>query len=278
MSQFYTPFFNDFENELNDLLREHNGIINLAKRAISFIEEKIELLNNWLRNHKFKCTEEEIYFFKCLKPKLISKLFYYKAILNIESEAPFGKKQTRKHYEKALNKIYQYPKKNKEFYSYYRSGSIHWDEIYFIRSKHKPKLEDDCFALHYDTSLCTEKYYEVGKIIANDMLTEYYENKIEEIDNNCKLYHPSVKPMLNWTGNKIDLIELIYALHQQKVFNGGNADIKEIAASVGKMFNVDIEENIYRSYLDIKNRKSGRTKFLNSLSDSLTSKMLSEES
>lgn len=169
MSQFYTPFFNDFEKELNDLLREHNSIINLAKRVISFIDEKIELLNNWLRNHKFQCTEEEIYFFKCLKPKLISKRINYKAIFNIESEAPLGKKQTKKHYEKALNNTYQYSKKNKEFYRYYRSGSTQRDEDYFVRSNRKPKLDDDCFALHYDTSLCTEKYYEVCKIIANDM-------------------------------------------------------------------------------------------------------------
>jgi len=277
MSHFYTLFFNDFQKELNDVLGEKDSIINQTKKVINFIEEKIEVSNNWLRTYEFQCTEEEIYFFKCLKPKLISKLIYYKAILNIESEAPFGKTQTRKHYEKALNKIYQYSKKNRDFYSYYRSGSTHRDEEYFVRSKHKPKLEDDCFALLYDTSLCTEKYYEVGKIIANDMLSEYYEIKNEEIDTNCKLHHAAVKPTLNWTGSKIDLVELVYALHQQKVFNGGNTDLKEIAAYMGKMFNIELEENIYRSYLDIKNRKTGHTKFLISLSESLNSKILSED-
>lgn len=276
MSQFYTPFFNDFERELNNLLREHNNIISLAKSAISFIEEKIVQLNNWLRNHKFQCMEEEIYFFKCLKPKLISKLIYYKAIFTIESEAPVGKKQTRKHYEKALNKTYHYSKKNKEFYSYYRSGSTHKDESYFIRSTHKPELEDECFALHYDTNLCTEKYYDVSKIIANDMLIEYCENKIEAIERKCTLHHPSLNSNLNWTGSKFDLIELIYALHHQKVINDGNVDLKEVAQQICKTLNVEYDDQIYRYYHDIKRRKTNKTRFLQSLSDNLNQKLSQE--
>lgn len=163
MSQFYTPFFNDFETELNSLILSSNTIINKAKSVISFVERKLEHLNNWLRNHIFQSSEEEIYFFKCLKPKLISKLIYYKTILTIESEAPLSKKQTKKHYQKAVNKIYQYTKKNKEFYSYYRSGATDCDHHYFIRSTNKPRLNDECFALHYDTSLCTEKYMKLVK-------------------------------------------------------------------------------------------------------------------
>ena len=173
MSQFYTPFFIDFENELTSLKESCNNIIHLAKRIIYFVEAKLENLNDWLRNYKFQNAEDEIIFFKDLKPKFISKLIYYKAVLDIESEAPVSKKQTKKHYEKALCKINQYSKKNKEFYSYYRSGSTYKDKDYFIRTEHKPKLDNDCFALHYDTRLCTEKYFEVGKIIANDLLIEY---------------------------------------------------------------------------------------------------------
>lgn len=276
MSQFYMPFFNDFEKELNTLMMSSDNIINVAKSIISFIERKFEDLNNWLRNHIFKCTEEEIYFFKCLKPKLISKLIYYKAILNIESEAPVSKKQTKKHYEKALHKIYQYSKKNKEFYSYYRSGLTYKDIDYFIRSEHKPKLDDDCFALHYDTRLCTEKYFEVGKILANDLLIKYYENKIEVLEQKYTTIQPELKSNLNWTGSKFDLIELIYALHNQKVINDGNADLKEVAQQLCKILNVEYNDNMYRYYHDIKRRKTNKTKFLQSMTDNLNQKLEQE--
>ena len=38
---------------------------------------------------------------------------------------------------------------------------------------------------------------------------------------------PNVK--LTWTGSKVALIELIYALHTEGVFNNGAADLKNIA-------------------------------------------------
>ena len=45
----------------------------------------------------------------------------------------------------------------------------------------------------------------------------------------------------------------------------------------GKIFNQDIEENIYRFYIDIKNRKTGRSKFINQLSEVLEKQILAEE-
>lgn len=113
--------------------------------------------------------------------------------------------------------------------------------------------------------------------MSNDLLCNYLENRIETIEKSCKINYPTPINQLNWTGSKVELVELIYALHQQKLFNSGNTDIKEIANYVGKMFNIEIEENIYRSYSDIKNRKSNRTKFLSGLAESLHEKILTED-
>jgi len=33
---------------------------------------------------------------------------------------------------------------------------------------------------------------------------------------------------LNWTGSKVALIELLYALHSEGVFNNGAADLKDL--------------------------------------------------
>jgi hypothetical protein len=50
-----------------------------------------------------------------------------------------------------------------------------------------------------------------------------------------------------------------------------------LATHFGYVFNIDLEENIYRSYVDIKNRKTIKTKFLNNLSENLNAKMIEEE-
>lgn len=77
---------------------------------------------------------------------------------------------------------------------------------------------------------------------------------------------------MNWTGSKVSMIELIYVLHYQGVFDNGNTDIRLIAKYFEDIFNIDLGD-FYHTYLELKNRKVNRTKFLDSLRDGLTRKM-----
>ena len=230
-----------------------------------------------MKIHVFESVVEEIYFFKELKPKLVSKLIFYKNILKLESNLPISIKLKKKCFEKSLDKVYQQSRKDKDFYQYYRSRATHKDEYYFIRNYDKSNVNYDCSLVNYDEKLCSTHDYKVAILIANDLLLTHLEDKLEELNNSCNIKHPSLKTNLNWTGNKIDLIEVIYALHHQKVINGGNIDIKDLAVHFGFVFNIDLEENIYRSYVDIKNRKTVKTKFLHHLSENFNTKIVEEE-
>lgn len=77
---------------------------------------------------------------------------------------------------------------------------------------------------------------------------------------------------MNWTGSKAALVELIYALQAQGVLDYGHADIKQISRVFSRMFNVDIGD-FYHTYLELRNRKINKTKFLDSLRDVLSKKM-----
>ncbi|CAM3782041.1 RteC domain-containing protein [Flavobacterium gelidilacus] len=277
MNQFCLPFFNEFEKEYQNIKNTNSDNILIASKVISLIEEKSKELFKWLKKHKFNSVEEEIYFFKDLKPIFISKLIYYKTILNIESNVPTSKKNKIKFYEEELNTIQEYTNKNKKFYEYYRARASYKDSAYFLRSVEKNIIKRDCSLINYDLKLCTSHDYSMAIMIANDLLTNYLENKIEEIENNNTNTQIINQQPLNWTGNKIDLVELIYALHLSKKINNGNSDIKELATNFGKMFNQDLEENVYRWYIDIKNRKTVRSKFINQLSESLENHLLEEE-
>jgi len=79
-------------------------------------------------------------------------------------------------------------------------------------------------------------------------------------------------PNLNWTSSKTALIELIYAMHAQGVFDHGNTDIKVITKKFEKMFNVDLGD-FYHTYLELRGRKINRTKFIDTLRESLVKKM-----
>lgn len=80
------------------------------------------------------------------------------------------------------------------------------------------------------------------------------------------------KSKLYWTESKTALIELVYALHAQGAVDNGKADIKDIAAVFEHLFGVELGD-YYRTFLEIRVRKTGRTKFIDSLRNSLIKRM-----
>ena len=94
-------------------------------------------------------------------------------------------------------------------------------------------------------------------------------NLIDTANGESLLLHPKVK--LNWTGNKVELIELIYALETAGCFNHGHATIKEIVAYIEVIFNINLG-NYYHTFMEIRNRKNG-TVFLDKLIKVLNDRM-----
>jgi hypothetical protein len=78
---------------------------------------------------------------------------------------------------------------------------------------------------------------------------------------------------LKWTGNVIDLVELVYAIHASGYTNNGKTSLKELFTVMGEVFDIEVKK-FYRSFKDIKNRVKGdRTRFLDELKQALTDKM-----
>ena len=212
MNEYYLNFFSEFEKEYQNIKTTNSDSIVIAHKVTGLIETRSKELFKWLKKHKFSSPEEEIYFFKDLKPIFISKLIYYKTVLSIETNLPTSKKNKIKFYEDALNLIQENTNKNRKFYEYYRARASHKDNIYFLRNCDANILKRDCSLINYDVKLCTTHDYNMAIMIANDILTNYLENKIEQSENNCTTVHPSIQQTVNWTGTKIYLIELIYGL------------------------------------------------------------------
>ncbi|MFV0529818.1 MAG: RteC domain-containing protein [Flavobacteriales bacterium] len=248
--------------EIDDQIKLSEIII---KHTLKILSE----IRDYVLEKEFINQQEEIHFFKELKPKILSKLIYYNSIYRIETKKPNeDKKNTRKFYKKELDKIKLYFDNNLEFYKYYRTGSTYLDEHYFVRGKHNIKLSLDTFCFEADHRFTTSHDYKVAKIIANDLIQVYIEDKL----NSTNQKRNFEKFPLSWTGSKTALIELIYALHVQGVFDNGNTDIKVIAKTFESIFNINLGD-FYHTFMELKARKINRTKFLDSLRDALIRKM-----
>ena len=274
----YINYFNEFEREYEVLKNTSDDVLTVSLEIIHYIEKKLKELHKWLKNHVFKTLQEEIYFFKELKPRMVSKLLFYKELLKLEASLPPSKKKKRKHYEELLTAIHQYVITNKEFYEYYRSRTSFRDEDLFVRHCYKDIIRYDCCLINFDSKLSTSHDFNVATIIANDMFTSYLENKLDELNGKCKFNSTQIDHKFNWTGTKVDLTEIVYGFQAAGSINNGNFDLKEFAIFLGTMLNVEIDSNLYGNYSDIKSRKVSKTRFINTMSDKLIEKMDNEDS
>jgi hypothetical protein len=277
MNSFCKPFFQELELDLVLLKSSDSNNIVVSQNIIFFLEKKLKKLFKWVKVYQFETEEEEIYFFKELKPSLISKILFYKHVLKIESSLPCSKKEKRKHYVKALDKASAIAREDQGFYQYYRSKATYKDESYFIRRPYENIISDYPILLFFDSKISTSRGYQVANLICSDMLIGFLELKIDELNHKNGMANLHEPLNYSWSGNKIDLVELIYALKQAKLINNGNVDVKELAKHVGEIFNIELEDNIYRIFQDIKLRKTVRTKFINRLADNLNQKLNEED-
>ena len=83
--------------------------------------------------------------------------------------------------------------------------------------------------------------------------------------------------LLQWTGNAIDLVELIYGIDEMGCINNGTMPLKQLAPLLYKIFGVE-SKDCYRFYTDIKRRKNeSRTYFLDRMQEKLNERMLRDD-
>ena len=265
--------YNELEAKLKLHAIEEDDVLIKSEKSINEIKSSITELRNIIKDFKFSSLETEIEFFKTVKPKVISKLIYHVNVYNIETNRPSGSVRVKKKYlHTELEKLKWYFDDNLEFYRYYRSGSTYLDHKYFVRGKHDIRLRLDSRYFEADPEFSTSHDYKVAKILANDLLEVYLENELTKLDYQGNKKDDLVpRNMLRWTGSKVALTELMYALFASGNFNNGNTDIKAMAAYFEKVFDVDLG-SYYRTYLELRSRHNP-TKFIDNLKDALERKM-----
>lgn len=272
MRTYAQELVTDLEQQLEIIHLESNDPIEYSERAMKYIVSILEKLKNFFIQYTFESKGEEIQFFREIKPQFASKLIYYNAIYTIETKKPFGSsKVQRKYYNSELTKLKDFFDENTHFYEYIRTGNHCLDKKYFIRGKHDIKLSIDSFYFQADQRFSTSHDFKLAKILANDKLNGYLEQRLATLQNGTEKGN-TMNNTQNWTASKVALTELIYALHTEGVFNNGASDLKDITAFFETTFKVDLG-HYHRTFLDIKSRTSERTKFLNGLRDKLMMRM-----
>lgn len=246
---------------MEQITLDQPDVVIRTSQLITCIESIVLELKQFVLKYKFKTVDEEIEFFKTIKPIFISQLWFHKKLFKIRLVESFNDMKTRmKYYQRLLKSLENFMLKHQEFYHYTLSHSNHMDEKYFTRMNAlKGRIEnDERFSTHYD-----EK---VARILTNELVKEYVLGAIQKIKGRVSSDSPTA--LVSWTGSKTDLVELIYGLHATGVFNKSLLDLKQIASYFETVFNVNLG-NYYRTFQEIRLRKSGQVNFLDTVRKNL---------
>ena len=245
MDKFYKKTLYELETTIHELEIETEYPIQRIEAVIVLIVNSLSKLKEFVLKKGFKNIDEEILFFKYQKPVIVSKLIYYNAIYKIETRRPYGNKRIKKYLSKELKKLQRFFKNNLDFYKYYRSNNSFFDEQFFVRGKHDIRLWLDTFYFEADHRFSTSHDYKVAKIIANDLIQVYLEDRL----NNINVKKVSDNSLI-WTASKTALTELIYALYSHGAFNNGNTEIKLIAKTFEDAFNIELGD-FYHTFMEL---------------------------
>ena len=254
MIDFVEKLQKEIRLKIDQIEAEDMNILKKSLDASHILGDAFDQLKEFIIAYKFKDEDEEILFFKEVKPKIFGHLIYYRKVYNIEMHRPVASIEAQKEYlKKNLDVIQDFNDKILDFYRYYRSGATYLDAAYFVRGKPDTEQYLETFYYERDPQFSTNADFKVAKIMANDMLQAYLLSELEALDNSIRKPSNSSFPKvkLTWTVSKTDLIELIYALDTDGSFNNGKVPLIQIAAHFESVFNIDLGNNIARNLHDM---------------------------
>lgn len=249
---------------------DHN-ILKKSLEASYVLTETFKRLKTFVISYQFKDEEEEINFFKEIKPKLFCRLIYYRNLYNIEMNRPAGIDEQKEYLSDELNEINKYNIKRLDFIRYYRSGATHLDSLYFLRGKMDIEQYLETFYYEFDQNFSTNCDFKVAKILSNDLLITYLMQEIEKLNNNRVIF-PSGFPLtkLTWKGTKTELMEQLYSWDSDSTF--GDVPLTQLSDYIQNVFNIQLDKNLSRAFSDMKIRNLP-TPFLDKLKDALLKRM-----
>jgi len=220
MFEYTTKLRKETDELVDHIESSDNNILKKSIEASHVLAEAFDRLKTFILSYQFKDEEEEVTFFKEIKPKICYRLIYYRKLYNIEMNRPAGIDKQKEYLSDELNEINKYNIKRLDFIRYYRSGATHLDSLYFLRGKTDTEQYLETFYYELDPDFSTNCDFKVAKILSNDMLQAYLMQEIERLNSNgmiaLPMGFPSIK--LTWKGTKTELMEQLYSWDSDSTF------------------------------------------------------------
>lgn len=272
MEKYTGEIYRDMMEQVQRLTLTGDHEMPKAEQCFHIVETAMIKLRDYIYQYTFADDDEEIHFFKIIKPRFHAELVYYAELIHIEANKPFGSKElVTSFYRQVIQRLQVYFDRRHTYYIYYRSQRKAEDRLLFLRSSDcVPVIPEDNLDMDRTFSTLGSSWF--SKFIGFERIIEHLLQRIDHIENGSNKLDQPHKHLTVWTDSKAALVELAYALQARGSLNHGNADVKDIITELEYLFNVQLG-NFYRTYFDMGIRKKSRTPYLDSLKETLERRM-----
>lgn len=275
---YYSKIIDDFRCEIQQVKTQADGIIKQANMACLICNRWLNKLKKAILEDPPKTKEEEIYFFKKVKPIFMCELLFYSEARTLElALAKHSEKFQKDTILARLKFLDNFLLDHAEFCKYMILQGESLDELYFTRSKDTPIIPHALSGFYHDPEFNTSHDRLLAYVQAASKSTEYLRIRLAQVEQKMKPA-PAVlnTSLIKWTASKAALAELIYALHYSQSIDHGKGSINKIAEAFQVFFDFDVGQ-VYQIFSEIKMRQKSKTKFLEELIHTMNSEIHKSE-
>ena len=271
IEQLAKRWLSELEADLDELSELGLIPIERFKRAMKAVGRSLKRLKAMVMERGFADREEEINFFKVVKPKFYQWKIYYAELYNLELgiEKVLGSEMLA-FLESELLYVDRFFGKYAFVYEYYRCQAEELDGLYFVRGADSgsvlvPEMGE------LDTNFATGGDYLFSKFRAMERIRDWLVEHVKYLT-----AHPGAEVSgmgqaidLRWTGESINLAELAFGIHRSGQLNNGTATVGSIFRWLEGQLGIAIGVPSKRLNEIRKRTATSRTKFLEKMAGEL---------
>ncbi|MGV8816017.1 MAG: RteC domain-containing protein [Gelidibacter sp.] len=184
--------------------------IDLSMQTMKELRKLTQLQNS------FPTQEDEIHFFKNIKPFVLGRLKFFGELQKFELKWPKADVKSQKKYiRSSIKTLDHFRIDNLLFWHYIKNKETRNDSLYFLRNNYQVGIGGDMSQFIVDPEFYTSYDILKARFVAADLLAKHYKRLQLKLSNKGSPVNSDLTLNKNqtWNGSKTDLVELIHALH-----------------------------------------------------------------
>lgn len=178
-----------YEQLYKDMIRDINECLQLQLTEMERMESCFWIAYNYwdklkdqLKKSSFFNDEDEIHFFRNIKPRFTSQIEYYLRLCEALQFEPNEVSKRLEFWKDEISRYDRFVQKNETFVCYYESGERYGDGMYFLRENNHYRSQTIPPPYDSEIEFCSSHDQVLRRYLALKMFKEFAEKRVEQIE------------------------------------------------------------------------------------------------